>query len=115
MAKCMIRNALGEKVINHYLPMSPANAQTFAEDILDGTFKVFEETQSVGTDVGVVSANMVRVQLADSASGKKAYMSFIGKANKSTDDIRAVLKGLTVNGVIMDTVTFIEFAPLTFA
>lgn len=113
--KVMIKNALGEKVINHYLPMSPTNAQTFAEDVLDGTFKVFEEVQNVGTDVGVVSANFVRVQLRDSESQKTAYLSFIGKANKSTDDIRAVLKDLTVNGVKMDTVTFVEFAPLTFA
>lgn len=113
--KSMIKNALGDKVINHYVPMTGANALLLAEAVLDGTYKVFEQTSNTGSDVGVTSANMVRVQVENIASGKKAYFSFIGKATKSTDDIRAVLNGLTVNGVIVDKVTFIEFSPLTFA
>lgn len=113
--KSLVINHLGEKTVRHYLPMTGANAVTFATDIFAGTFKVYEETVSSGTDTAVTAANMVAVQLSNTTSGAKTYLRFIGKPTKSSDDIRTALTGLTINGVVVDKVVFIDFSPLTFA
>lgn len=113
--KSMVINQIGDKTKRHYLPMTGANALTFANDIFAGTFKVYEESSSVGTEVGVVAANSVSVQLSNTTSGAKTYLRLIAKSTKSSDDIRLALTGLTINGVLVDRVVFIDFSPLTFA
>lgn len=113
--KVLVKNALGDKVVNHYLPMTPVNAATFCADILDGTYKIFEEVSSIGSDVAVVSANDVQVQVRNSTTGKKAYLRFIAKSTKTGDDIQTVLTGLTVNGILIDEVVIIAFRPMAFA
>lgn len=113
--KTMVKNVLGDKTVTHYLPMTAANAATFCADILDGTYKIFEETSKVGTDTAVVAANLVNLQLVNTTTQAKTYLRMIAKANKSSDDIRTALTGLTLNGVVVDKVVVINFQPLTFA
>lgn len=115
MAKAWIKNLLGEKVVNHYVPMSSANAMTFADAVLDGTYKVFEEKSSIGTDVGVVSANSMSIYVANTESGKSSYIKGIFKSSLDTDEIRTALTGLTIDGFVVDRVVFINVSPLTFA
>lgn len=115
MAKCMVINQLGDKTVRHYLPMSSANAVTFATDMFDGTWKVFKETSKIGSDAAVVSAKEVAVQLVNTTSGAKTYLRFIAKSSLSTDEIRAALMGLTVNGVLVDKVVFINVSFLSFS
>jgi hypothetical protein len=115
MAKCMILNALGEKMVRHYVPMSAVNANTFATDVLDGTWKIFEETSAEGSDSAVVSAKAVAVQLVNETNQTKTYLRFIAKSTQDTDSIRAALTGLTVNGVLVEKVVFISVEHLTFA
>lgn len=113
--KAWIKNALGDKVLNHYVPMSAANALTFADAVLDGTYKVFEEKSSVGSDAGVVSANSMSIFVKNTESGKGTYIKGIFKASLDTDEVRAALTGLTIDGFVVDHVVFINVAPLTFA
>lgn len=113
--KSMVRNVLGDKTVTHYLPMTAANAATFAADVLDGTYKIFEETSKVGSDAAVVSANFTSVQLVNTTSGAKTYLNLISKSSKSSTEIRTALTGLTVNGVVVDKVVIINMNPLTFA
>lgn len=69
--KVMVKNQVGDKSLTHYLPMTAANAATFCADILAGTYKIFEETSSVGSDTAVVSAKAVAVQLVNTTTNAK--------------------------------------------
>lgn len=113
--KVKVLNVLGDTTVTHYLPMTAANAATFCADVLDGTYKIFEETSKTGTDTTVTAANKVSVQLVNTASGAKTYLNMIAKATLNSDEIRTALTGLTLNGVLVDKVVFIDFSPLTFA
>lgn len=112
--KSLIRNALGEKIVSHYVPMTPANAETFASTFLEGTYKVYQAGAEVGTDVAT-TANDVLVFVSNTISNKKSYLRFIAPFNKSESDIRTTLIGLTVDGILIDYVSIINFAPMTFA
>lgn len=113
--KVMIKNALGDKVVNSYLPMTVANATTLAEDLLEGTYSIFEEVSTSGNDTGVVLAYDTQVQVRNSTTGKKTYLRFIAKSTKNPDDIQTVLTGLTVNGILIDEVVILAFRPMSFA
>lgn len=113
--KCLIKNALGDKIVNHYVPMNATNAESFASKYLEGTYKVFEELGSIGSDTGVVSANAVTIFVSDTTTGKKAYLRFIASATKNETEIRSALMGLTIDGFVVDKVSIINFAPLSFA
>ena len=113
--KCLVKNALGDKVLNMYLPMSSANAFTLMESVGEGTYKVFELLSLAGTDNTVFSANDCQVQVRDSATGKKAYLRFIAKSSKNPDEIQTALTGLTVNGILINEVVIISFRPMVFA
>lgn len=115
MPKVLIKNALGDKVINSYLPMTPANAATFCADILEGTYKVFEATTEAGNDTGVTLAYDTQLQVRNVTTGKKTYLRFIAKSNKNPDDIQTALIGLTINGILVDEVVIIGFRPMSFA
>lgn len=113
--KSLIKNALGEKIVNHYVPMTAANAQTFAGKYLDGTWKVFEASSESGSDTGVVAANDVTAFVTDTTTGKKAYLRFLANANKNETEIATALTGLTIDGFVVDKVSIINFAPMIFA
>lgn len=115
MAKTMIRNALGEKIVSHTLPMSTANAITFADKYLEGTYKIYEASVDMGSDAGVVLAYDVIAFVKNEATGKKAYLRFIAKSTKNEAEIRTALMGMTINGILVDYVSILNFAPLTFA
>lgn len=115
MAKSLIRNALGEKIVNHTVPMSVANATTFASNYLEGTYKIYEAVSESGSDMSVVMAYDVLAFVKNEASGKKSYLRFITPSTKNENDIRAALTGVTINGVLVDYVSIINFSPITFA
>lgn len=115
MAKSLIRNALGDKVVNHYVPMSATNADAFATKYLEGTWKVYTAKSETGSDTGVVAANDATIFVTDTTTGKKAYLRMLVNVNKSEADIRAALTGLTIDGFVVDKVVIINFAPLAFA
>ncbi len=113
--KSLIRNQLGDKLVNNYVPMSAANAATLATIFLLGTWKVYSALSTKVDSKTDVSGLDVSVQVSDTTTGKKAYLNFIVGATKNEDDIRAVLIGLTINGVVIDKVAIIKMSPMTFA
>lgn len=115
MAKVLVKNQLGDKVVNSYLPMTPANAATLCGDLLEGTYAIYEETASAGSDVGVTIAYDTQVQVRNSTTGKKAYLRFIAKSTQNPDSIQTALTGLSVNGILIDEVVIIAFRPMSFA
>lgn len=115
MAKVLFKNALGDKVVNSYLPMTVANAKTLIEDVCEGTYSIYEELSSAGTDTAVTLAYDTQVQVRNSGTGKKAYLRFIAKSTVNPDQIQDTLNGLTVNGILIDEVVIIAFRPMAFA
>lgn len=113
--KVKITNALGDKLINHYVPMTVANAESFATKYLDGTWKVYEALSESGSDTGVVSANDVTIFVKNTESGKKSYLRFYANATKNETELRAALMGLTIDGFIVDSVSIINMSPIAFA
>lgn len=113
--KCWIKNALGEEIVNHYVPASSANALLLAEAVLDGTYKVFEETSITGNDVGVTSATKMNVYLKNNESGKAWYIRGIFKSSLDTDEIKTALLTISIGGYRIDHVVFTDVTPLTFA
>lgn len=113
--KCMIRNALGDTVKSFSVPMSPANAATFCDAFLEGTYKVYEETSKVGSDVGVISAYHMTVQYSNTTSNKKGYLSMIVKSTEDETSVAEKLNGLTLNGILIDRVVVIYMSAITFA
>lgn len=113
--KVLVKNQLGDKIVNSYLPMNPVNAATICADLLEGTYAIFEETTTVGSDAGVLIAFDTQVQVRNSLTGKKAYLRFIAKSSQNPDSIQTALTGLTVNGILVDEVVIIAFRPMSFA
>lgn len=113
--KVLVKNALGDKMVNSYLPMTVANAQTLIEDVCEGTWAIYEEMSVSGTDVGVTIAYDTQVQVRNSTTNKKAYLRFIAKSTQNPDSIQTALTGLTVNGILIDEVVIIAFRPMSFA
>lgn len=115
MAKSMIKNHAGDFSQTIYVPMSSTDAKSFAEDFLDGASKIYESSVSQGSDVGVTLAKEVSVQVSNTTTGKKAYLRFIAKNTFNTDEIRTALTGITVNGILVDKVVFINVKRLAFS
>lgn len=113
--KSMVRNALGDKIVNHYLPMTKENAAAFADKYFEGTYKVYEALSEVGNDTGIVAGNDVTVFVSNTESGKKAYLRMIVSATKNETEIRTALTGLTIEGFVVDKVSIINFSPMSFA
>lgn len=114
--KQLVRNLLGEKTYNTYLPMSSVNAKAFVEDLFEGTWEILAEGTVIGNPNPTITvAYDVKVQVRNSGTGKKAYLNFIAKSTANPDDIQTVLKGLTINGALIDEIIILGYAPLTFA
>ena len=113
MSKSMIVNKLGNKKLVMYVPANSTSAQSFADAILDGESKVYEETSSIGSD-DVSSARDVNVMLKNDASGQKTYLSFIIKNTKHEGDVISALQGKTFDGILADTVVIISMRTREF-
>ncbi|NCS70410.1 MAG: hypothetical protein COT46_00195 [Sulfurimonas sp. CG08_land_8_20_14_0_20_36_33] len=113
MAKSMIRNKLGTKTLTMYVPANNVAAQAFADAVLDGETSVYEGLPAVGSDV-VTTARDVNVMIQETATGAKAYLSFIIKATKHEGDVTTALLGKTFNGVIADKVVIIGMRTVTY-
>lgn len=113
--KCLIQNALGNVVHNNYVPMSAANAATFAGKYFVGTWKVLEGQPPVGTDNAIALAYDAKVFVKNSTTGVNGYLNMIVKQTVSDTDIKTALTGLTINGAVIDHVSIISLAPIAFA
>lgn len=113
MAKTLIRNKLGEKNKSFYVPTNDTNALAFASDFLDGEYEVLEMVGTSGSDV-VTIANDVNV-MVKSATGTKTYFSFLADNTKNEDEIFTALKGLTINGVLVEQAYILGMKQVNFS
>ncbi|MDD4949646.1 hypothetical protein [Sulfuricurvum sp.] len=114
--KSMIKNKLGDTTLTSYLPMTGANAVTLMEAVSEGTYEVFEsDGGQVGTDAGVTLCYDVKVQLRDSATGKKDYLNILAKSSVSPEEIQTALTGITINMIKVDEVVVLLYSPITFS
>jgi len=113
MAKSLIRNKLGDRIKSILVPTNDVNAIAFASEFLDGEWEVLEHTGTEGSDV-VTMANEVNV-MVKSQVGTKTYFSFLAKNTMNEDEIFTALKGLTINGVLVDQAYILGMKQVNFS
>jgi len=113
MAKTLIRNKVGERSFNIYVPAGDVEAKDFADGVLDGTYDVLELTSTTGSD-NVTEAEDVTVFYEEDATQKRGYLRFIAKSSKSEEDIIAALVGKTFNGIKADKVVIISMRTVNY-
>jgi len=111
--KALIRNQLGEKVFNIYVPSGSTEADDFSQAVLEGTYAVFELASTDGSDE-VTEAEDVTVFYEEEATGKRAYLRFLAKTSKSEEDIIGALVGKTYNNIKADKVVIISMRTVSF-
>lgn len=113
MAKSMIKNKVGSKILSVYVPCGSTEAQAFADAVLDGTTDVYQQESVSGSDV-VDTARDVRVMIQSETSGAKAYLNFLIKSTKHEGDVITALLAKTFNGVKADKVVVISMTSRVF-
>ena len=113
MAQSLIRNKVGTKTYNIYVPSDDVNAQTFADAVLEGTYSVLAQTSSVGSDL-VTEAEDVTIFYEEDATKKRNYLRFLAKSTITEEDIINALVGKTYNGIKADKVVIISMRTVTF-
>ena len=103
MGKSMIVNRISGKNNTFYLPTDGANAATFATNFLDGEYQVLTFESESGNDV-VTSYYEVGCMVKNTTTGFKTYLNMLVAGNKTEEDIFNVLKGLTINTVLVDEI-----------
>ena len=111
--KSMIRNTLGGKVLTSYVPADAVSAQAFADAVMDGETKVYQQLSVVGTDTAT-QARYVNVMIQDNTSLAKRYMTFIIKLSKNEGDVISALAGKTFDGIKADKVVIVSMRTQQF-
>jgi hypothetical protein len=104
MARSLITNRVNGQKKTYAVPTDAVNAQSFAETFLEGEYAIWKSEAKSGSDVVAVAPTLINVMMKDSTTDQKTYASFVIPANKSEDDLFAVLLGKTLNGVNVDYV-----------
>lgn len=113
MGKSMIRQKLGSKTLTCYVPAGNVEAQAFADAVLDGETKVYEQLSETGTDTAS-TGRYVNVMIQDDVTSSKSYMKFIIASTKHEGDVISALEGKTFNGVKADKVVIIGMSSAEF-
>ena len=113
MAQSMIRNLLGSKTLTSYVPAGATEAQAFADAVLDGETKVYEELSITGSDA-VNTARDVNVMIQQTDTEAKTYLRFVIKSSKHEGDVISALATKTFNGVKADKVVVISMRSVTY-
>ena len=113
MAQSLIRNQVGDKVHNLYVPAGDVEAKDFADGVLEGTYAVLALSSTAGSDA-VTEAEDVTVFYEEEATGKRSYLRFLAKSTKSEEDIISALVGKTYNGIKADKVVIISMRTVNF-
>ena len=111
--KSMIRNTLGGKILTSYVPADAVSAQSFADAVMDGETKVYQQLSVVGTDTAT-QARYVNAMIQNTASGAKRYLTFIIKLTKNEGDVIAALVGKTFDGIKADKVVIVSMRTQQF-
>ena len=111
--KSLIRNKLGQKNLNIYVPSGDVEAKTFADAVLEGTYDVLGLETVAGSDT-VTEAEDVTIFYEEEATKRRAYLRFIAKSTKSEMDIINALLGKTYNGIKADKIVIVSMRTVTY-
>lgn len=100
----MIRQRLGDRTFNNYVPANSTDAQAFADALLPGEYEVFELVGESGTDNVTGGYKKYTVMIKDETTYKSTYLTIVVPISKSSTEIRNALIGKTFNGVKADRV-----------
>lgn len=101
MAKSIIVNRFNQKNHQITLPCDDTVATTVATTLLDGEYQVLKYDTSAGTETET-SYKEMQVMVKNTTTKNKHYLNLKVKANKSEEDVFAVLIGATINGMLVD-------------
>ncbi len=101
MAKSIIINRFNGKNHTITLPATDTVAATFAQNVLEGEYKVYAFDTEVGLDTET-SYKEMQVMVKNTTSEMKTYLNLKVKSTKSEEDVFAAVIGLTVNGILID-------------
>lgn len=113
MALSIVKNRINGKVKTVKLPCTGEEAKAVADTFFEGVYEVFESEAVAGSDaVALADAVKMNIMAKDDTTEDKTYFNLVVNANKKHDDIFTALKGLTLNGVKIDTVYCLGVTPL---
>ena len=104
MATSMIRQKLGNKTFNNYVPADADNAKALADGVLVGEYEVLELVGEAGSDNVAGGYKKYTVMIKDETTHKSTYLNLVVGLGKESSDIRSALLGKTFNGVKADKV-----------
>ena len=107
MAKSLVRNKLGSKVFGFVIPADANSASDFLA-LLDGEYEVYEKVAEQGNE-SVNEAYKVRLQIRDTNTDKRDYISMYVDTTKNENDVKSAFLGQVVNGINVDEVVIIEW------
>ncbi len=113
MAKTLISNRINGKTRSFAVPTDATNAEAFATGFLDGEYAIYSLGAEVGTETETGGWD-VSMQVKNSTTGEKTYFSMIVKSTVSEEDIFAAVKGMTINGVVVDSAFITSMKSVTF-
>lgn len=100
-SKSLIKNKINGKVRVYPVPVDAAGATTFATDMMDGELAVYSLANTIGNETVTEAPIKLNVMMSNT-TGDKAYANFVIPSTKTENDLFGVLKGKTINGVLVD-------------
>jgi len=102
--KSLIRQKLGHKIFNNYVPAGSDDAKALADAVLPGEYEILELVGQSGNENVSGGYKKYTVMLKDDTSHKSTYLNIVVSQAKTSTDIRSALTGKTFNGVKADRV-----------
>lgn len=107
MAKSMITQKLGNKVLTNYVPANATNAQDFADAMMVGETVVYSAGDVTGSDE-VDESFAVSIMIQQDSDSAKTYLNLVIPVTKSETDIHDALSGKTFNDIKADNIVIIS-------
>jgi hypothetical protein len=104
MATSMIRQKLGKKTFNNYVPAGADDAKALVDAVMPGEYEIFEKVGESGTETVSDGYKKFTVMLRSEETHQKTYLNLVVPNAKNETDIKSALSGKTVNGVKADVV-----------
>ena len=98
--KVLIKNTINERTYTFALPCGGAEAKTFCENALEGTYVVLFRGSEAGNSNEPITGK--------SQAGHKATFSFYSKPSIDEAQVKTALAGKTFNGVKFDDIYIIS-------
>ena len=106
MSKCLVKNTINNRTYGFALPCAGAEAKTFCDNALEGTYVVLTRASEQGNSS---EASVVEYTITGkNNTGNKTTFSFYTKPSVDEAQIKTALAGKTFNGVKFDEIYVIS-------